>query len=1576
MNDRTFTKRWMPPGIIACLMLLLSFSHASAQTLEDCWVDWSGHEFNVDMSCDECGTYVASATPFEEGENPWDQLDDIIDKLTDRHFCPDCGHCSEDTNPDCYWEHHCSFCNACVDNGDFCLGCWAEEDHKRCYECLESALFTTHCQYCNNHFSFETSDACDCSWSTVSWHCTNCSELQCEICGGCMVVAGEETELVDGGCLEHAVCGECMEQCIWDGIHCTECHMCDEMICEECGMCESCADEEEHCPECGYCYGFGNTVDWCASGGHHCALCCEANLWLCDDCGDCCEGLGVEFCEDCGMCEECCKGNSEDSGCTHHYCIESSEYEDHICPNCEKCPDDTECEYCGMCEECQADYHCEHEICPESGDWDDHLCSDCGDCFEMDELCEICGKCEGCQEHCEHGYCPDDSSFEDDFDHFICQQCGDCYEGFDRCDYCELCTDCCEANTQSMGCDHDLCVESEDFAEHWCYNDGQCLELCNHDAGCTHDNISTEWESDDNAHWKVCMDCGKAVEKAIHSEGDPVTVTEPNPIIRMNGKANVYCPICEQFVCTVSIPYVPIPSDGSPYIVSEPKDYDGKTNTSAWEDVPNVYALMRVRAGGRDLTYQWYEQFGEGTPRALADKGTSIVGSNTPTLKTVVYTDACLEPGYRKYFCVITNSKGSVTSRKAAINAQHVFKRFENNGDGTHNLWCLGECSVAKWTKPHRYDEFELVRPATESQAGLRRQKCLDCDAVNTETIPKVEPGHVHAYDKVMTSPSSHWFVCVCGVTSPDGLQAHSYTSRVITPATETKTGEQKLTCTVCNYSKTEKIDKLPHTHTYWAVDPAHPDAQKWGKAKEYHYVFCKSGDGAMEKEAHDATTFTWYISKQATATSSGVLRRYCETCGYEEKKPYDYGTYPIFIEGGTTSHASAAPGTTVTVTYTKYEGLKWGNSTYWKDMAGSAQYSEYGLKSVTLSPNKNSSTATFTMPNGPVMLVVYNVENCYHTGSKYMGERVEPTCKGYGHEPDQLCSDCNAVVTPGARIEALGHDLPSEPIAGTAKIEYCTIWQTGYNPGYTGLPNTETHGYTGDFLCNRCGETVRGKRIPLKHGLVDKYNMYTPRPGIVWPGNILLNHTEATCTSKGYEGDTYCDYCDKLIERGERIPCSGHEWGEWETVREATTIIKGMEQRFCLRDESHKETRVIDYTGPDYRLKADKTKLNFEFNYGDTEIEPQAVTYRSIGRNTVYNLVEVSAVIEIYDSNNNRISRQVDANIGQLAIDGFTVTVVPNMNVILPLMEKGKVVCSVYVDCVNTEEGEFGDLEVPSFSISFMLNKADIGLKMETDSRVGRLKCPLAAPKVTSNVKDATLQWRSSDNSVATVDANTGRVMPLSAGTTTITATYEGNQYYKSAKVSYTLTVIGQQQFAGYIWQESYNKRNGGHSNSGPTDQILMIKPSTKTPGTVDITFSGFKITGTSDTAPTFTIKGVEVIDRPGGRVSYSPKVGTVSAGQMPNIVNYAATLEGGHLDATGTPVMKLILSTNRVEDTIWFGPNTATLDQIKDLETGVDEIRNETKPEGIFDLQGRKLDKITQPGIYIRDGRKVLIK
>ena len=76
------------------------------------------------------------------------------------------------------------------------------------------------------------------------------------------------------------------------------------------------------------------------------------------------------------------------------------------------------------------------------------------------------------------------------------------------------------------------------------------------------------------------------------------------------------------------------------------------------------------------------------------------------------------------------------------------------------------------------------------------------------------------------------------------------------------------------------------------------------------------------------------------------------------------------------------------------------------------------------------------------------------------------------------------------------------------------------------------------------------------------------------------------------------------------------------------------------------------------------------------------------------------------------------------------------------------------------------------------------------------------------------------------------------------------------------------------------------------------------------------------------------------------------------------------------------LSISQTQMEYTIWFGPNIplerieALMDKVEEFITGVDDIEISTKDDAIYDLSGRKIEKITHPGIYIKNGKKVMIK
>ena len=61
-----------------------------------------------------------------------------------------------------------------------------------------------------------------------------------------------------------------------------------------------------------------------------------------------------------------------------------------------------------------------------------------------------------------------------------------------------------------------------------------------------------------------------------------------------------------------------------------------------------------------------------------------------------------------------------------------------------------------------------------------------------------------------------------------------------------------------------------------------------------------------------------------------------------------------------------------------------------------------------------------------------------------------------------------------------------------------------------------------------------------------------------------LREEKSATCTAEGYTGDTYCADCGEKIETGTAIAATGHEFGQWTTVKEPTEEAAGLRQRSC----------------------------------------------------------------------------------------------------------------------------------------------------------------------------------------------------------------------------------------------------------------------------------------------------------------------------------------------------------------------------------------------------------------------------
>ena len=445
---------------------------------------------------------------------------------------------------------------------------------------------------------FHCNDCGECLFNTPYWcdqcyKCADCmEETHCSTCGKCYI--GEDDQL----------CGECYKG-----------PCCSITICDSCGFCDDCANDDSdpmHCSLCNSCFG---AVDECVddddTGVIHCIDCHTS----CEQCEECL--LNQESCEECGLCLECCRDNSEGGGCPDgETCVESPEWDEHICQGCDgwvtdKEDEDEFCETCEMCKECcEGNSDCSEGMCAMDTDYADHFCEDCGLCFHDSDPCE-----DGCDQRCK---------------------------------------DCCRDAVSAMGCDHDdWCFSDSDFEDH----------LKTEHAGAGHTHIaSASWAADGTQHWHPCRYCDDKKLNAANHEFD----------------ANGVCKVCDYISgSSIVINRQPRGVKCKTSIYSS-GDYDEEPENDLLYSEHNwvTFSVSAKSLKGDELTYQWYQKNNANptaAPYKLPEKD-YYVDVNTPTLRLSVSAEACMDD--YSYYCVI-GRKGdpsdTMKTAEAKLTATHAY---------------------------------------------------------------------------------------------------------------------------------------------------------------------------------------------------------------------------------------------------------------------------------------------------------------------------------------------------------------------------------------------------------------------------------------------------------------------------------------------------------------------------------------------------------------------------------------------------------------------------------------------------------------------------------------------------------------------------------------------------------------------------------------------------------------------------------------------------------------------------------------------------------------------------------------
>ena len=429
---------------------------------------------------------------------------------------------------------------------------------------------------------------------------------------------------------------------------------------------------------------------------------------------------------------------------------------------------------------------------------------------------------------------------------------------------------------------------------------------------------------------------------------------------------------------------------------------------------------------------------------------------------------------------------------------------------GATDPWHKGTVTKVLPATGHDWGDWEVVTPATCTKTGLKKRTCKNNpEHFETEVIPVVSDAHTWNDGEVTKAPTC------------------------------TEKGEKTFTCTNCNATKTEEIPVDPNAHNYtreegekeW--DEIIPATCTTAGKKVKH---CKNALNdkthdlvetiAIDKDAHNWGE--WTTTKKATCTADGEQERVCKNdTTHKETKKID-----------ATGHQ-----------HTKIVGKK------------DATETEPGYTG-----DKVCDKCGEIIEKGEV------IPAKGHTWVK--GEHHDANCMKGGYD-DYTCSGCGATKEePDGTTPNNDHDYSGEEwdeitnatcTTDGKKVKHCkrpgadathdkteVIPATGHEKTHIEgkkEPTCEEPGYTGDKVCDKCGDVVeKGEVIPAKG--------HTP---------TVVGRKDPTETEPGYTGDTVCADCGKLLEKGEVIPATGKKDAENAEALELRVVVPGNTLRDLL---------------------------------------------------------------------------------------------------------------------------------------------------------------------------------------------------------------------------------------------------------------------------------------------------------------------------------------------------------------------------------------------------------------------------
>ena len=379
-----------------------------------------------------------------------------------------------------------------------------------------------------------------------------------------------------------------------------------------------------------------------------------------------------------------------------------------------------------------------------------------------------------------------------------------------------------------------------------------------------------------------------------------------------------------------------------------------------------------------------------------------------------------------------------------------------------------------------------------------------------------------------------------------EGQSEHTLTAKETVAPTCTEQGYTVYLCSVCGEQvKADFIPALGHTFTEKTVTATCTEdgyTEHTCSVCGYNYR-----DGYVKAKGHSYTD----VVTAATCESAGYTTHTCSVCGYsyvDTMVPAKGHSYTDVVtpatceQGGYTTHTCTVCGKTYVDAMTEALGHDY------KAVVTEPTCDEMGYTTHTCTVCGKSYVDSYTQP----------------AGHSYTSEVTkEPTCKEEGIRTF-TCSHCDKSYTePIAKTAHSYEAVVTEPdCTHMGYTTYtCTVCSDSYKADFVDAKGHECEAAVVEATCEGYGYTVNR----CKHC---DYSYISEIRQPLGHDYALTGAKEATCTEAGYTGDMVCTRCGDVKTKGEETAALGHDFGQWETVKEADCFHTGLEERKCSRCE------------------------------------------------------------------------------------------------------------------------------------------------------------------------------------------------------------------------------------------------------------------------------------------------------------------------------------------------------------------------------------------------------------------------